>query len=245
MTVTVFLPGIIAPASVRYAPLLQHLAGSRAVLKDLEVYAEPTPPADYSIQTEIAGLDRAVEGLGPFHLYGHSGGGAVALAYAAVHGDRLLSLAVDEPAHDWTDAGNEAMGWSEFDAAAALPEPASTLAFLKLQLAPCVEPPSGPPGPPPHWMSKRPAGIAAFIRALRAHRIDEDAYRGFTKPVLFTRGTMSHPRWTRMQERLAPLFPDFTAEVFEGLHHLNTSHQAQPERVATLLADLRRRTEVS
>jgi hypothetical protein len=38
-----------------------------------------------------------------------------------------------------------------------------------------------------------------------------------------------------MQTRLAGWFPDFTGEVFEGLHHLNTSHQAEPDRVAATL----------
>ena len=32
-----------------------------------------------------------------------------------------------------------------------------------------------------------------------------------------------------MKERLAGLFEDFTAERYEGLHHLNTSHQAEPD----------------
>jgi hypothetical protein len=49
MTDVIFLPGIIAPASARYAVLLQHLPGVRAVVKDLEVYAGDAPPADYSI----------------------------------------------------------------------------------------------------------------------------------------------------------------------------------------------------
>ena len=43
--------------------------------------------------------------------YGHSGGGAVALAYAAARGDRLTSLAVDERASDFTPEGNEVYGW--------------------------------------------------------------------------------------------------------------------------------------
>ena len=38
-----------------------------------------------------------------------------------------------------------------------------------------------------------------------------------------------------MQTRLAGWFPDFTGEVYEGLHHLNTSHQAEPDRVAATL----------
>lgn len=54
---------------------------------------------------EIAGVDGAADGTGfdRFHLYGHSGGGAVVLAFAAAHPDRELSLAVDEPAYDFTE----------------------------------------------------------------------------------------------------------------------------------------------
>ena len=37
---------------------------------------------------------------------------------------------------------------------------------------------------------------------------------------------------------LEALFPDFTSELYEGLHHLNTSHQAQPARVADALRKL-------
>jgi hypothetical protein len=38
-----------------------------------------------------------------------------------------------------------------------------------------------------------------------------------------------------MQERLEVLFPDFTGAVYQGLHHLDTSHQAEPARVAAAL----------
>jgi hypothetical protein len=34
------------------------------------------------------------------------------------------------------------------------------------------------------------------------------------------------------------VFPDFREVVFEGVHHLNTSHQAEPARVAELLTEL-------
>lgn len=72
----VFLPGIVAPVSVRYGPLLERLPGVHAVLKDLEVYATEEPPARYSVQTEIDGIEAAADsaGLERFHLYGHSGG---------------------------------------------------------------------------------------------------------------------------------------------------------------------------
>ena len=51
MTSVVFLPGIIAPAAVRYAPLCAELPGVHCVLKDLEVYRDPVPPEDFSITT--------------------------------------------------------------------------------------------------------------------------------------------------------------------------------------------------
>jgi pimeloyl-ACP methyl ester carboxylesterase len=99
-----FLPGIIAPAAIRYEALIACLPDVNALPKDLEVYASDAPPPDYSIALEVAGVDRAADkaGFKGFHLYGHSGGGAVALAYAAARPERLLSLAVDEPASDFT-----------------------------------------------------------------------------------------------------------------------------------------------
>ena len=70
------------------------------LLKDLEVYAEDEPPADYSVQLEVDALGRAVDaaGLDTFHLVGDPGGGAVSLGFAAQHHERLRSLAIYEPA---------------------------------------------------------------------------------------------------------------------------------------------------
>jgi pimeloyl-ACP methyl ester carboxylesterase len=233
----VLLPGIIAPAAIRYGPLAERLADINLVARDLAIYDENEPPPDYSIDDELAALDRIADDAGfeRFHLYGHSAGGAVALAYAASLGDRLQSLAVDEPASDFTDDGNTVYGWREFDEALLLPPAESTAAFMRLQVASDVILPEPPAGKPPAWMAKRPAGIRAFISALRAHRVEPATYAGFASPVYFSRGSRTHPRWEAMQVRLAGLFPDFTGEVFEGLHHLNTSHQAEPDRVAITL----------
>ena len=68
MTDVIFLPGIIAPAALRYGPLLEHLPGVNAVVKDLEVYAGDTPPAGYSIETEVLGIDDAADRAGLHHL---------------------------------------------------------------------------------------------------------------------------------------------------------------------------------
>jgi hypothetical protein len=40
-----------------------------------------------------------------------------------------------------------------------------------------------------------------------------------------------------MRDRLARRFPEFTSVEFEGIHHLNTSHMAEPARTAALLTD--------
>jgi pimeloyl-ACP methyl ester carboxylesterase len=244
VTNVLLLPGIIAPAAVRYAPLLAELRGIQAVPKDLELYRDTAPPRKYSIATEIDGLNRAAEshGFEEFHLYGHSAGAAVALAYIAAHPHRVLSLALDEPAMDFTDEGHRTYGWEAFDHALTLPEGEAMAAFMRLQVADEVEL-SAPPRPLPAGLANRPAGIRAFIAAGRRHRVEPDAYRGFAAPVYFSMGSRTHPRWRGMRDRLAELFPDFTVEVYEGLHHLNTSHQAQPERVAAALRRLWTRAE--
>jgi len=239
----VFLPGIIAPAAQRYEPLLHHLVDVNPIVKDLEVYRGDAPPAGYSIGTEMDGVLRVADdaGVERFHLYGHSAGGAVALALALTHADRVLTLAIDEPASDFTDQGNADYGWPEFDRVLRMPPSESTAEFLKLQVAPGVALPPPPGGTPPAWMAKRPAGMRAFIEALRAHHLTEEDYRAFDKPVYFTWGSMTHQRWRSMEHRLSKLFPNFSSEMFEGLHHLNTSHTAEPQRVAERLAILWRR----
>lgn len=233
----IFLPGIVAPAARRYEPLLQYLVNVNAVMKDLEVYREDVPPAAYSIATEIDGVLRTADQahIERFHLYGHSAGGAVALAVALTHRDRVLTLAVDEPASDFTDQGNAEYGWPEFDRVLYMLPNDSIREFLQLQVAPGVVLPPPPDGTPPEWMAKRPAGIRAIIQALRAHHVTEEDYRAFDKPVFFTWGSLTHQRWRSMEQRLSKLFPHFSSEKFEGLHHLNSSHTAEPQRVAARL----------
>ena len=223
---------------------MSRLAGCNVIAKDLEVYAAEMPPSDYSIAREVAGVERVANDAGfeRFHLYGHSGGGAVALAYAAAHADRLLSLALDEPAYDFTDAIRADM--EVVEPLKSLPAPERIRAFMRLQVSPEVEL-SAPTGPPPPWMATRPAGIEAFLQALDQHERLTEKYRAVHAPVLYTWGSLTHARWFAMAKRLAALFPDFTTACFEGLHHLNASQQAEPDRVAELLAVLWARGERS
>jgi hypothetical protein len=57
----VFLPGIIAPATIRYGPLFERLDDVDVLVRDLAVYDGDAPPADYSMEMELRALDRAAE----------------------------------------------------------------------------------------------------------------------------------------------------------------------------------------
>ncbi len=61
----IFLPGVLMPASLRYAPLLRELGDSvRALPKELEVYASEMPPERHTIEAEVEGISRAAEATG-------------------------------------------------------------------------------------------------------------------------------------------------------------------------------------
>jgi pimeloyl-ACP methyl ester carboxylesterase len=109
-------------------------------------------------------------------------------------------------------------------------------AFVAIQLAPGVEPQPPPPGPPPPWMATRPAGLRAFIGALRSSTLDLDNLRAFKQPVYFALGGRSNPSYfARMAERARAIFPNFTLEVFDERHHFDPPHRIEPERTARAL----------
>jgi len=236
----VFLPGVLMPASARYAKLLEALDGRDAWPKDLELYAGDQPAEGYGIDSEVAGLGRFVDARGAdrFHLYGHSAGGSIALAFAAEHGDRLISLALDEPATDFSAEDQELIAALWTGSLADLTVPQRMETFARAQVRPGVPLPAPPSGPPSPGMASRPAGLAAFERAIAEYRIDESALMRFTGPVYFSYGSLSNVRWKLMADRLAGRFRDIEVERYEGLHHLNTSHAAEPERVAAALQRL-------
>jgi pimeloyl-ACP methyl ester carboxylesterase len=237
----ILLPGGVMPADLAYGALLEALGDDvQAIAKDLEVYAGPEPPPGYTLEYEIDGVLRTARDAGfeRFHLVGYSGGGASSLAFAASHPQRLLSLALLEPA--WM--GNEGLGpeeqavQREFDRIATLPPDQMMPAFVAKQLAPGVEPPPPPPGPPPPWMASRPAGLRAFMTTFSSSRLDLDRLRSFDRPVYFALGGRSNPDYYgRMAERARAIFPDFTLDVFAERHHFDPPHRIEPERLARAL----------
>ena len=241
----VFVPGGVTPVQPSYAPLLQELGDEiTPLLKDLEVYAGDEPPADYSIETEVDGLLWAVDaaGLETFHLVGYSGGGAVSLAFAAQHPERLRSLAMFEPAnapgpwipddHPEFAAGSEALSSDEM-----LRE------FTRLQLRPGLEMPAPPPGPAPDWMAKRPAGLRAMMRAFQTDPTDPEALRRCPFPVYLAYGLLTREQMVRRAQFLAGLFPDIWIEAYAGVHHFGPPQRTQPARYARALRHLWSRSE--
>jgi pimeloyl-ACP methyl ester carboxylesterase len=244
----VLLPGIVLPAELAYEALLRVLGeGVDAVAKDLEVYAADQPPPGYGLDAEVEGVLReaGAHGFGRFHLVGYSGGGAASLAFASVHADRLLSLALLEPAwagNDRTPQEEEVM--QSLRALEQLPPDQFMAGFQRLQLAAGVDPPPPPEGQPPPWMAKRPAGIRAILGAFDKGDLDADALRAFHRPVYFALGGRSNPDYFGcMAERLAATFPDFTIETFPERHHFDPPHRVEPEHLANSLLTLWQRAE--
>jgi pimeloyl-ACP methyl ester carboxylesterase len=245
------LPGIVLPAEPAYGALIEALGPDvEAVAKDLEVYATPEPPQDYSLEVEIEGVLREADahGWARFHLVGYSGGGAASLALAAARAERLASLALLEPAWagNWDLSPAEKALWVQFDRLEGLPVEQFMSTFMRLGLKPGVPLPAPPPGDPPPWMAKRPAGIRAIQGAFKRSDIDGEALRHFDRPVYFALGALSNPdQYGEIAKRLSGVFPDFELEVFDERHHFDPPHRIEPERLANSLKKLWERAERS
>mgnify|MGYP001219204715 FL=1 len=86
----------------QWRPLVKQLSGRyRTLALDLYGYGEtdfPQHPETFTIEDEVALVGSLLDRVGnPVHLVGHSYGGAVALAAALQHPDRIRSLTLHEP----------------------------------------------------------------------------------------------------------------------------------------------------
>jgi pimeloyl-ACP methyl ester carboxylesterase len=247
----ILLPGSVMPAGPAYGALLAELgAEADAHPKELEVYATDAPPPDYSLSIEVDGITRVADeaGFDRFHLVGYSGGGAACLEFTAAYPERLLSLALMEPAFaGWREMSPEEREHLEkFREILGLDGPEQMARFQELQRAPGVPPVPQPVGPPPPWMALRPAGVRAFLATFLSSDLDFDALRRFDRPVWYALGGLSHPDYyARMAARLARVFPDFTVEVFPSRHHFDPPHRIEPKRVAASLRALWSRADLS
>jgi pimeloyl-ACP methyl ester carboxylesterase len=247
----ILLPGSVLPAESAFGPLIDAVGPDvEAVAKDLEVYATPEPPEDYGLELEVAAVlhDADARSWDRFHLVGYSGGGAAALAVVTAQPERLVSLALLEPAWAgrWDLSPEEQAVWREYDRLERLPAEERMPAFVRFQVKAGVPLPAPPSGDPPPWMAKRPAGIRAILRAFKRDGIDREALRRFDRPVYFALGALSNPdQYEEIAKRLSGVFPDFELEVFEERHHFDPPHRAEPDCLARSLKRLWRRAELS
>jgi pimeloyl-ACP methyl ester carboxylesterase len=245
----ILLPGAVLPADLAYGALVLVLGSDvEAVAKELELYVGDEPPTGYDLDLEVAGAVREADARGwdGFHLVGYSGGGAAALAAAARHPDRVLSLALLEPAWagNWELSPAQQEVTHELEQLGALPDDEFMRAFVRLELRAGVAPPEPPPGPPPPWMATRPAGIRALIRTFATYDLEQEGLRRFRRPVYYALGGLSNPDlYEEIARRLARVFDDFTLEVFEERHHFDPPHRVEPERLGRSLRALWERAE--
>jgi pimeloyl-ACP methyl ester carboxylesterase len=225
----VCLPGSVAPAAERYAPLMESLSGAVDLhLKDLEVYAGEKPAADYSVELELRAVDGFADshGLDRFHLVGYSGGGFLSLAYAGTRPERVASLALFEPAMvPGQPSPKEEARRSQFERALGGLEGAAFMsAFVAMQLKPGVQimAPSSPPTP---RMAKRPAGIAAMMRSFAAFQFERERFRACRFPVYIGYGDQTHEVEAVKVEVLTSLFSDIWVQRAAGVHHFAAPSQ--------------------
>ncbi|WP_158865236.1 alpha/beta fold hydrolase [Leifsonia sp. AG29] len=239
----IMLPGSVLPASLAYSALIGSLGPEvDAVAKELELYRDDSPPPGWGLDTEVDGVLREADARGwqTFHLVGYSGGGAAALAFSAKHPERLVTLTLLEAAWagNWGWSEAHARLWRQYEALESLPPDQFMAAFMRLGVRPGVELPPPPPGEPPPWMAKRPAGITAFLHEFARYDLDRAALAAFDRPVLFLLGGRSNPDdYGDNAERLSRVFPHFRLVVFEDRHHFDPPHRVEPDRVAALLRE--------
>ncbi len=246
----IFVPGGIMPAELAYGPLLAVIGDQiRPFPKELEVYASETPPPEYSLELEAEGIRRVADafGLERFHLVGYSAGGASSLAFTAKYPERLMSLALIEPAWIGDNVPEDAQDWAKLRHIMTLPPDERMKAFLQWQMLPGVPSPAVPvpPGPPPAWMAKRPAGLQAVAGAFDTYQLDQDRFRILTKPVYYALGSLSTRFYECAAKRLAELFPDFQVEEYVGRSHIDPPHRAEAERFGRAMLTLWKRAEES
>ncbi len=243
----VFVPGGVTPVRLSYAPLLAELDGEiEPVFKELEVYSGPTPPAGYSMEMEVDGLERTVDdaGLETFHLVAFSGGGAVSLDFVARHPERVRSLAIFEPANVMGERDEYERSWdARFEGELARVPPDRMVAeFTRLQVQPGVELPP-PVSPAPDWMALRPAGLNALMAAFHRDTLDRQLLRNFRSPVYLAYGELTADFMFHRVQILAGLLPDIWVQAYAGVHHFGPPQRTQPARYAQALRQLWARAE--
>ena len=237
----VFLPDGLLPVETGYRPLLNSLNTKiRPVLKTLEVYRTNRPPCDYGLEMEIQGIYRCLGQSEPFHFVGYSGGASIALAFAIQYPSQVLTMALVEPA--WI--GNQELTelqikyWANLEKVWSEPLEQRISLFIRENLRQGVLAPPPLPNPPPHWIANRPEGLTALAHAFKRYDLEIAKLAEFDRPVYLALGSLSHPVEEEKASALSRLFPHIQVEIYEGRHHFDPPHRAEPIRFAAALQRL-------
>ena len=237
----VFLIGGAGPVAPReFAALIARLDPARqAVPLDMVAFhGDPLAPG-FSMVTETTSLLRAVDATESCrgHLFGYSGGAAVALAFACAHPERVASLTLEEVAWIGSDGATEleVSFWLELTAAMALEPYEALQGFRELMVLPQMSAtlPTVPPDSP--WITSLVNGVRASIGAFGRAEIDWTVLEAALFPVYALVGSLSNPVFELRSRRLAGRIARTRVDVFEGLHHVLPPHRAAPEDLAARL----------
>jgi len=87
-------------------------------------------------------------------------------------------------------------------------------------------------------MAKRPAGLAAMMRAFGADDVDRERLRQCRFPVYLACGILTGDYIRHRVRILSTLLPDVWIEAFEGIHHFGPPQRNRPAEYARSLRDL-------
>ena len=242
---TVMLLHAGAASSQQWRRLIQSLTPRYRVLAPDLIGHGNTP-----LTSSASGLDRELALLaaladrigGPFHLIGHSYGGAVALELACAMPDRVASLALYEPvAFHLLRAAGESEGWAEISAIArrhvALVDrgdlAGAAMVFIDYWAGRGAL--LAMPEEMRHYVVSRMSKIAADWRVLLAATPRAVDYRALRMPVLLMSGTASPLAARRVAELLRDRLPAAEWQRFSGSPHM--APVSQSERVNPYLCD--------
>jgi len=225
-------------AATYYLPLAQALADRfRVVVPDRRGRGQTPAPAA-RLDVLIDDVAAVVEATGAERLFGHSGGGVVALEAALRLPIRQLALyeppLVSALRLDWLPA---------FEAALAADRPGRAMALFMRGLE------LGPPSWVPMWLLELLLGLLVRTRAgrdmaallhtmppeVRALRgVTADAFAALRCPTLLLTGDRTPPALLRAVDALIRSIPDLRRQVLPGVSHNGPDVEA-PAAVAAVL----------
>ena len=227
----ILLPGIVTPAEIAYGAFMGRFHPDvEPVAKDLEVYATPEPPEDYTLDVEVAGVLREADARGwkRFTSSGTRAGAQRLLAVAATIRSGLRALRCSSP--PGPETGTSALprrrsGASSAGSKASRPTSCRRSRASTSSRCPIPEP---PPGDPPPWMARRPAGIRAINSAFQG--APSTAKRSATSIGPSTsRSAPSAIRLVRRdREAVEQRVPGLRARSVRGRHHFDPPHRSSP-----------------